>query len=711
LLTTGQMSNRLSPGRRYVGFSFNTIRSRLYLAFALTASLTVVGSLFALFASANIGATLNQIISISMPATIESYRLAAATNGLIGSAPRLVGVKDEQSRSRIASEIAAQFDTLRKRITKLELIYPGDSEEITVAEHALGQQLNELDQAVANRIQISEQRRALTLAIRKDHEALLEAITPIIDNANFDLMTKNQMEDHNTINNSIDGLRRLLEFQADVNLLVGLMIEASLVTDTANLAPLSDSITFAKRDIDNDLHGLPVSNQRQTLADLYGRLASLAGNNGITSLRANELKGGHEAEKAYRMALGQAGRLHTAVEALIERQRIFAEDLSAHAISQIAFCRIVLIVLSLAALAVAGLIARLYVGRSIIRRLMLLSDAMRRISNGESDVPVSVSGRDEIAEMADALLVFRRAMEDVNAARRAELEQSSASETRRRKIEKATSNFEREINAIVCGLDAASQSMDECAQIMAEAAKHNKKQANSTEAASAEATRNAVDVAMAAEEIARSVEQISVEAQTSASIARHATDETKSIIEAVETLAMTVGQINGVSRLISDVAAQTNLLALNATIEAARAGPAGRGFAVVAQEVKTLASQTEKSTGEIAHQIASIETTTSNVVDAMKTIAETIMRLDGNAKEISVAVEQQDAVSKEIARSAGAAADHTREVSASMSQVSDAAAKTGELANAVLSASTELAARSGRLRAEVERFLAEVQAA
>ena len=87
----------------------------------------------------------------------------------------------------------------------------------------------------------------------------------------------------------------------------------------------------------------------------------------------------------------------------------------------------------------------------------------------------------------------------------------------------------------------------------------------------------------------------------SASIARHASSEAKSIISTVERLAATVGQINSVSNLIRDVAAQTNLLALNATIEAARAG-AGRGFAVVAQEVKSLAAQTEKSTGEITQR-------------------------------------------------------------------------------------------------------------
>ncbi len=693
-----------------------TIRARLYLAFGLAAGMTVSGSLFALFAFATISATLSAIVFRSMPATVELIRLSEDTSDLVAFAPRLMAAQDESHRAEIASEIAAQSRNLKVRIDHLRAFNASQSAEIadtldrSMARAAMDERLDALTHAVADRIQISAQRRALALAVRKAHENLLEAITPAIDDANFDLMTKSQ-NDRTTLSQSINSLRRLLEVQADANRLVGLLIEASMVTDIANLPPLGDSITAAERHVDDNLRQLPKSDQRDKISALYVKLASLSGNNGIIVERTNELKGDQDAQQVYAAALAQATILRTAVERLIQHQGTIAEALSARAISQIKLGRIILILLSIVALTSAGLIGWLYVGRSIVGRLTALSGTMRRIADGEANVAVAVGGQDEIAGMAQALLVFRQAMEDVTTARRTDAERAHKSELRRQQMELTTQNFEREVNAIVQALDDASKMMDQCAQIMADAASYNQRQANATAAASEDATTNVSNVAMAAEEIAQSVEQISTQARTSAEIARHASGEAKSIISTVERLAATVGQINSVSNLICDVAAQTNLLALNATIEAARAGAAGRGFAVVAQEVKTLAAQTEKSTGDITQQISSIEATTSSVVAAMKSIAGTIGRLDENANEISVAVQQQDAVSKEIARSANTAAERTREMSASVVQVSDAAAKTGQVANAVLNAGSELAAKSGRLRAEVERFLAQVRVA
>ena len=514
---------------------FGTIRTRLYCAFGFAAVLTFVGSVTAVYEFTTIGAATNNILSYSYPATVVSLRLAEEASSLVSLAPRLMTAADDKTRIEVTARIDQQAKDLKEGTERLKLLGIAKANDIEVARDTLMQRLAALSQIVKDRIIISYKRHYLSSSIQPAHEALTAVLVPAIDDANFDIITRNKLTGTETaLNSEIEYLRRLFETQSESNSLAGLLTEASLVDESSRLEPLRDLIGSAMRKIKENVGEIRDPALKRSLKLLSKKLSDLGSDNGILTLRAVELAQQGDAQGAFAAAQSEATNLKLAVDSLVEQQSEIAKINSLRVADQISGGEILLIVLAITAIIAAILIAWLYVGRNVIRRLGSLSDAMRRVAGGDYDVQIENRRGDEIGDMASALRVFRQTTLDATATHRKEIEQARALKSRRQAIEAATQSFELSVSKIVQTLDRAATAMESSGRDMAASANRNQGQALATAAASDETMSNVENVAGSAEELARSIEHITARVADSAAMARQATSEAQAIAGTVE---------------------------------------------------------------------------------------------------------------------------------------------------------------------------------
>ncbi len=192
---------------------------------------------------------------------------------------------------------------------------------------------------------------------------------------------------------------------------------------------------------------------------------------------------------------------------------------------------------------------------------------------------------------------------------------------------------------------------------------------NEMSATASEVASNARLAADAAQSADNDVNSGKVIVEQTVSSINSLASEVERANDVIRTLQADSEKIGTVLDVIRGIAEQTNLLALNAAIEAARAGEQGRGFAVVADEVRTLASRTQKSTEEIQKMIERLQSGANNAVNvmeeshiqaknsvdqasktgqALEKITSAVNTINQMNFEISNAAEQQTAVAHEI---------------------------------------------------------------
>ena len=402
--------------------SINKARSRistqLYLTIGGAVVLTISASLVGWFLLNRVGEVQQVVNEGSVPELAAAFGVAQYTNALVAAAPRLASAASPEDFRDVMVDISESHAAFEEQLAVLEGMEGGRApfERIQAHSDTLISNITALRDEVAASFELLQHREALRLELEELRVRLDNIMVPAIDDQLFYTMTgyrelgsPPESRSEHFSENEFGRYRYLAELQADATLSTQLLASAFTLTEASLVEPLRERFEAVASRIERNLSDLETTPLHDELAPVFARLIELGlGEASGFNLLVQELR---LSERQFELLGGNqaiAIELVAEVDGLVSTVQRNTEDATMASEDAILTGRNVLLTISAVSVGSALLIAWLFVGRVLLFRLEQLSRWMRRMASGDLETTVDIGGKDEVADMAAALEVFRR---------------------------------------------------------------------------------------------------------------------------------------------------------------------------------------------------------------------------------------------------------------------------------------------------------------
>lgn len=359
--------------------------------------------------------------------------------------------------------------------------------------------------------------------------------------------------------------------------------------------------------------------------------------------------------------------------------------------------------------AIACAIALLLV-RRIARPIKSLNTAASRIADGDLNVTVDCSSKDDIGVLANSFRKTAAKLRDyvgyidelsgvLNEIAGGNLDISLRLDYQGEfaKLKSSLENISESLNGTLSELDlaadqvaAGADQVSSGAQSLASGSTQQTDSIQTLVETIGEISEQIRANAEEAEHASESMNEIGREANLS-------NERMNNMLDAMRDINKNTDEIGAIIKTIEDIAFQTNILALNAAIEAARAGEAGKGFAVVADEVRNLASKSAEASQNTAALISKTTEAVENGSRIANETAESLRTVVANIDDIVKSVD-------DISRNSQSQAESVNQVNYGVEQLSAVTQNNSASSEQSAAAAQELAGQANTMKSLTGRF-------
>ncbi len=394
------------------------ISTRLYGVMAGAVALTVVASLVGWFSFSRVSDIQSQVTEGSVPELEAAFRIAQHSNTLVTAAPRLVSAATSRDLAVVQLLIQNSYRDLEDEISSLEAsgTSPERVGQLRERSNALVSNIQEIEDSMEELFTAQDSVQEVRDQLTTVNTRLDSTVVPAVDDQFFYTLTGfRSLEappDDASLYFSEDQVklyRNLSEIQAEVNIAAQLLVSAFSVSDPALIEPLLERFETIAARIQRrlgDITDQALLDQLNPIFDFLFELGMGEGNG--FELRASVLGILDRQQQLLDINSELAIEMVDEVDGLVGAANAHVQEATDSSRQAIFLGRVLLLTIGVVSVAGAVLLAWQYVARVILHRLQALSNRMRSMARGDLETEIETSGRDEVAEMAAALEVFRQ---------------------------------------------------------------------------------------------------------------------------------------------------------------------------------------------------------------------------------------------------------------------------------------------------------------